>query len=175
MFAGFSAYCHPGFKMYAHSLIFVSMKQHFIAMEGNIGAGKTTLAQKLSAHYGTRLILEEFADNPFLPLFYEDKERYAFPLELSFLSDRYNQLREILLSEKAPQQPIIADYTISKSQLFARNNLSAPEYELFLKMADIMKTTLPKPDLLIYLHAPIDRLQRQIQQRGRPYEQNISD
>lgn len=151
------------------------MNYHFIAIEGNIGAGKTTLAQKLASHYHGRLILEQFADNPFLPKFYEDKERYAFPLELSFLADRYDQLRDILLNDSFHDEPVFADYTIGKSRLFARNNLDTDEYELFLKMADIMKTTLPKPDLLIYLHAPIDRLQRQIQKRGRPYEQNIKD
>lgn len=151
------------------------MNYHFIAIEGNIGAGKTTLAQKLSTHYHSRLILEQFADNPFLPLFYKDKERYAFPLELSFLSDRYEQLRESLADTGAGHDLVIADYTIIKSQLFARHNLPDNEYELFLKMAAIMKTTLPQPDLLIYLHAPIDRLQQQIRKRGRPYEQNIED
>jgi deoxyguanosine kinase len=151
------------------------MNYHFIAVEGNIGAGKTTLTQKLAEHYHAKLILEQFAHNPFLPLFYQDKERYAFPLELSFLADRYDQLKENLLSPGAENEIIIADYTIIKSQLFARNNLPSNEYELFLKMADIMKTTLPKPDLLIYLHAPIATLQRQIQKRGRPYEQNIQD
>jgi deoxyguanosine kinase len=151
------------------------MNYHFIAIEGNIGAGKTTLAQKLAAHYHSRLILEQFADNPFLPGFYENKERYAFPLELSFLADRYDQLRDTLLNDAYQNEPVIADYTIGKSRLFARNNLNNEEYELFLKMAEIMKTTLPKPDLLIYLHAPVERLQQQIQKRGRPYEQNIQD
>ena len=151
------------------------MNYHFIAIEGNIGVGKTTLAQKLAAHYHAKLILEQFAHNPFLPKFYEDKERYAFPLELSFLADRYEQLKDILLSPSFHEEYIIADYTITKSQLFARNNLEDDEYDLFIKMADIMNTTLPKPDLLIYLHAPVSKLQQQIQQRGRPYEQNIED
>jgi deoxyadenosine/deoxycytidine kinase len=151
------------------------MNYHFIAIEGNIGVGKTTLAQKLAGHYRTRLILEQFADNPFLPEFYKDKERYAFPLELSFLADRYEQLKDTLLNPTLNEELIIADYTITKSLLFARNNLNNDEYDLFMKMAAIMNTTLPKPDLLIYLHAPIDKLQRQIQQRGRPYELNIED
>jgi deoxyguanosine kinase len=151
------------------------MNYHFIAIEGNIGVGKTTLAQKLAGHYRTRLILEQFADNPFLPGFYKNKERYAFPLELSFLADRYEQLKDTLLNPTLSEELIVADYTITKSLLFAHNNLNNDEYALFIKMADIMNTTLPKPDLLIYLHAPIDKLQQQIQQRGRPYELNIED
>ena len=151
------------------------MNYHFIAIEGNIGVGKTTLAQQLANHYRTKLILEQFADNPFLPRFYEDKERYAFPLELSFLADRYEQLKTTLLNPAFNQELIVADYTITKSLLFARNNLSDDEYGLFIKMAAIMNTTLPKPDLLIYLHAPVSKLQQQIQQRGRPYELNIKD
>lgn len=151
------------------------MNYHFIAIEGNIGVGKTTLAQKLAGHYRSRLILEEFADNPFLPKFYINKERYAFPLELSFLADRYEQLKDTLLSPTLNEELIIADYTITKSLLFARNNLNDDEYDLFIKMAAIMNTTLPKPDLLIYLHAPIDKLQQQIQKRGRPYELNIEN
>jgi deoxyguanosine kinase len=151
------------------------MNYHFIAIEGNIGVGKTTLAQKLAGHYHTKLILEQFAGNSFLPKFYEDKERYAFPLELSFLADRYEQLKETLLNPTLNEELIVADYTINKSLLFARNNLNDDEYDLFIKMAVIMNTTLPKPDLLIYLHAPINKLQQQIQQRGRPYELNIED
>jgi deoxyadenosine/deoxycytidine kinase len=151
------------------------MNYHFIAIEGNIGVGKTTLAQKLAGHYRTQLILEQFADNPFLPRFYKDKERYAFPLELSFLADRYEQLKDTLLNPTLNEELIVADYTITKSLLFARNNLNDDEYDLFIKMAAIMNTTLPKPDLLIYLHAPIVKLQQQIQQRGRPYELEIED
>ncbi|WP_118950550.1 deoxynucleoside kinase [Taibaiella helva] len=151
------------------------MEYHFIAIEGNIGAGKTTLAHKLAQHYNARLILEQFADNPFLPRFYEDKERYAFPVELSFLAERYSQLKDTLLNRELFQQMIVADYTIIKSQLFARNNLGPDEYELFQRMAEIIRTQLPRPDLLIYLHSPIAKLQQQIHQRGRPYEAQIAD
>jgi len=151
------------------------MDYHFIAIEGNIGAGKTTLARRLAGRYQARLILEQFADNPFLPKFYLDRERYAFPLELSFLAERYSQLRNTLLNRELFQQAIIADYTITKSQLFARTNLSPDEYELFQRMAEIIRTNLPKPDLLIYLHTPVPKLQQQIRQRGRAYEQRIPD
>ena len=151
------------------------MEYHFIAIEGNIGAGKTTLAHQLAAYYQARIILEQFADNPFLPKFYKDKERYAFPLELSFLAERYSQLKDTLLNRELFQQMIVADYTIIKSQLFARNNLNPDEYELFQRMAEIIKTQLPKPDLLIYLHTPIVKLQQQIRKRGRAYELNIAD
>lgn len=151
------------------------MNYHYIAIEGNIGAGKTTLAQKLAQHYNAGLILEQFADNPFLPKFYQDKERYAFPLELSFLAERYNQLKDTLLSPELFQQGVIADYTITKSQLFAHTNLNDDEYHLFQRVAGIIKTSLPKPDLLIYLQAPVSKLQQRIRQRGRSYEQNIAD
>lgn len=151
------------------------MNYHYIAIEGNIGAGKTTLAQKLARYYNAGLILEQFADNPFLPKFYQDKERYAFPLELSFLAERYNQLKDTLLSPELFQQGVIADYTIIKSQLFAHTNLNDDEYHLFQRVAGIIKTSLPKPDLLIYLQAPVSKLQQRIRQRGRSYEQNIAD
>ncbi|WP_118973600.1 deoxynucleoside kinase [Taibaiella koreensis] len=151
------------------------MEYHFIAIEGNIGVGKTTLAHKLAEHYNARLILEQFADNPFLPKFYEDRERYAFPVELSFLAERYSQLKDTLLNRELFQQMIVADYTIIKSQLFARNNLSPDEYELFQRMAEIIRTQLPRPDLLIYLQSPIAKLQQQILRRGRPYETQIAD
>lgn len=151
------------------------MEYHYIAIEGNIGAGKTTLAHRLARHYQARLILEQFADNPFLPRFYQDRERYAFPLELSFLAERYSQLKDTLLNRDLFQQVIVADYTIIKSQLFARTNLGPDEYELFQRMAEIIKTQLPKPDLLIYLHTPIAKLQQQIHKRGRAYELDIAD
>lgn len=151
------------------------MEYRFIAIEGNIGSGKTTLAHRLAAHYNGKLILEQFVDNPFLAKFYEDRERYAFPLELSFLAERYNQLKSQLLNRDMFQEIIIADYVITKSQLFARANLDENEYDLFQRMAEIMKSNLPKPDLIIYLHAPIAKLQQQIRKRGRPYEQQIKD
>lgn len=151
------------------------MTYRYIAIEGNIGAGKTTLAQKLAAHYGARLVLEEFADNTFLPKFYADPDRYAFPLELSFLADRYKQLKQLLATADLFGQVIVTDYTLTKSKLFARINLRDEEYGLFQQLFDIIDLHLPPPDLLIYLHAPVNTLQEHIRQRGRSYEQAIPD
>lgn len=150
------------------------MSYRYIAIEGNIGAGKSTLANMLAKHYDARLILEEFADNNFLAKFYEDAERYAFPLELSFLADRYKQLKQYLLEQDLFAQKVITDYILTKSKLFARINLKDSEYDLFQRLFDIMDLHLPPPDLLIYLHAPISKLSANIRKRGRPFEQNIS-
>lgn len=151
------------------------MSYRFIAVEGNIGAGKSTLANMLATHYDARLILEEFADNNFLPKFYQEPERYAFPLELSFLADRYKQLKSTLLNQDLFQQKTISDYIFTKSKLFAKINLKPDEYDLFQKLFDIIDLHLPPPDLLIFLHCPIHKLQQNIQKRGRTYEQEIGD
>jgi len=152
------------------------MAYRYIAIEGNIGAGKTTLAHLLSKHYDARLVLEEFADNNFLPKFYAEPERYAFPLELSFLADRYKQLKQVLTNQQDLfNEKIITDYLFIKSKLFARVNLKDDEYDLFQKLFDIIDPHLANPDLLIYLHAPVGRLQRNIHKRGRDYEQSIPD
>jgi deoxyadenosine/deoxycytidine kinase len=151
------------------------MQYRFIAIEGNIGVGKSTLANLLAQHYNARTILEEFADNTFLPKFYREKERYAFPLELSFLADRYKQMKRVLLQQELFHENIISDYTFVKSKLFARINLPPDEYDLFQNLYEIAEASLPKPDLLIYLHSPIERLQHNIKNRAREYEQGISD
>ncbi len=151
------------------------MVYNYIAIEGNIGAGKTTLAKMLAEHLGAKLVLEEFADNNFLPKFYEDPERYAFPLELSFLADRFKQLKQLLVNQDIFQKKIVSDYIFTKSKLFSRINLKDDEYELFQKLFDIIDPNLAQPDLLIYLHAPIGRLQKNIQKRGRSFEQNIAN
>ncbi|XZF14409.1 deoxynucleoside kinase [Chitinophagaceae bacterium MMS25-I14] len=151
------------------------MPYRYIAIEGNIGSGKTTLATMLAKHYNARLIPEEFADNNFLPKFYAEPDRYAFPLELSFLADRYKQLKTQLVTQDLFQEKIISDYIFIKSKLFARINLKSDEYELFQKLFDIIDLQLPAPDLLIYLHAPIEKLQQNIARRGRSYEQSIPD
>lgn len=149
------------------------MKYNFITIEGNIGAGKTTLAHLLSKHYNARLILEEFADNPFLPKFYENKAQYAFPLELFFMAERYKQLKELLQSKDMFHQVTISDYLFTKCLLFAKVNLPDEEFSLYQKLFNIIHPQLVKPDLLIYLHAPIAKLKENIKKRNRPYEQSI--
>jgi deoxyguanosine kinase len=152
------------------------MKYPFITIEGNIGAGKTTLATRLAAHFNGRLILEEFADNPFLPKFYERPQQYAFPLELFFMAERYKQLKELLTAQELfSSETVISDYLFIKSLLFARINLAEEEYALYQKLFDIINPQLRQPDLLIFLNSPISRLQENIKMRNREYEQNIQD
>ncbi|MDP4291156.1 MAG: deoxynucleoside kinase [Bacteroidota bacterium] len=145
----------------------------YICIEGNIGAGKTTLSHMLSEEFNAKLILEQFEDNSFLPKFYEDPEKYAFPLELSFLAERFQQLKKELSSHDLFYPMTIADYFISKSLIFARSNLQNDEYALFQKLFQIILPNLPKPNLIVYLHAGVSRLQDNIKLRGRSYEQNI--
>lgn len=147
----------------------------YIAIEGNIGAGKTSLAQKLSSDFNAKLILEEFEDNSFLPKFYEDARRFAFPLEMSFLASRFNQLKKQLLEKDLFQQYTVSDYIFPKCLLFSKVNLDEDEYELYVKLFDIINLQLPQPDLLVYLHNPIEKLQWNIANRGRVYEQKIPD
>ena len=150
------------------------MLYNFIAIEGNIGSGKTTLAEKLSKDLKAQLLLEKFADNPFLPRFYEAPERNAFPLELFFMAERYHQLKN--QKEQDLFQPLtISDYFFMKSKLFAQNNLQSDEQQLFNRLFEIMFSSLSAPDLLIYLYADINRLQQNIRKRGRTFEQDISD
>jgi deoxyadenosine/deoxycytidine kinase len=151
------------------------MKYHFVTIEGNIGAGKTTLAHLLAKHYNARLILEEFADNPFLPKFYENPQQYAFPLELFFMAERYKQLKELIHTNDLFQRTTITDYLFTKCLLFAKINLPEEEYRLYQKLFDIIHQQLVQPDLLIYLHAPVNRLQQNIKKRNRSYEQHIPD
>jgi deoxyguanosine kinase len=148
---------------------------HFITIEGNIGAGKTTLAHLLSKHYNARLVLEEFADNPFLSKFYENPKQYAFPVELFFMAERYKQLKDLLQTKDLFQSVTIADYLFTKCLLFSKVNLSDEEFRLYQRIYDIMHGQMQEPDILIYLHAPVNKLQENIKKRNRPYEQNISD
>jgi deoxyguanosine kinase len=150
------------------------MRYDYIAIEGNIGAGKTSLATRLAEDFSGKLVLEEFADNPFLPKFYEDRDRYAFPLELSFLAERFSQLKAILASRDLFNNLIIADYFISKSMIFSKANLKGDEFELFSKMFHIIEASLPAPSLLVFLHLSSDKLIDNIQKRGREYEQKIA-
>jgi len=146
----------------------------FIVIEGNIGAGKTSLAKMLSEDLKGRLILERFAENPFLPKFYKEPPRWAFPLELSFLADRYKQLKEELLQPSLFDQYIIADYYFMKSLIFSKETLAEDEFNLYKQLFEIIYHSIPKPNLFVYLHAPIDKILKQIKQRGRSYEQEIS-
>ena len=149
------------------------MKYNFITIEGNIGAGKTTLAHLLSKHFNARLILEEFAENPFLPKFYENKQQYAFPLELFFMAERYKQLKDLLQTKDLFHHITISDYLFTKCLLFAKVNLPEQEFLLYQKLFDIINPQLVQPDLLIYLHAPITKLKENIKKRNRSYEQSI--
>jgi deoxyguanosine kinase len=151
------------------------MKYKFITIEGNIGAGKTTLAQALSKRLDARLILEEFADNPFLPKFYENPGQYAFPLELFFMAERYKQLKDLLHTEDLFHSVTISDYLFTKCLLFAKVNLGEQEFHLYQKLFDIIHQQLLHPDILIYLHAPVKKLQENIKKRQRQFEQAIPD
>jgi deoxyadenosine/deoxycytidine kinase len=147
----------------------------FIAIEGNIGAGKTSLAKKIAKTYNAKLILEQFEDNSFLPKFYKDPDRYAFPLELSFLAERYQQLKETLGVRDLFKDFTVSDYFINKSLIFSRKTLIQDEFKLYSKLFDIMNQSIVKPELLVYLYADVEHLQKNISQRGREYEQEIKD
>jgi len=151
------------------------MNYHFITIEGNIGAGKTTLSHLLSRHFNARLVLEEFADNPFLPKFYENPKLYAFPLELFFMAERYKQLKDLIQQKDLFQSVTISDYLFTKCLLFAKVNLPDDEFRLYQRLFDIIHQQLLQPDLLIYLHTPVSRLQQNIKKRNRSYEKNIAD
>ncbi len=151
------------------------LKYQFITIEGNIGAGKTTLATLLSKHYNARLILEEFADNPFLPKFYENPKQYAFPLELFFMAERFKQQKEFLQQKDMFQSLTISDYLFTKCLLFAKVTLPEDEFRLYQRLFEIINQQLLQPQLLIYLHAPVTKLQANIRKRNRAYEQNIPD
>ncbi|MFN0014520.1 MAG: deoxynucleoside kinase [Saprospiraceae bacterium] len=151
------------------------LPHQFIAIEGNIGAGKTTLCQLLAERYGCSLVLEQFTDNPFLPPFYEQPERYAFPVELFFMTERHKQLLEHFANPDMFRSTTVADYFFLKTLLFAKNNLNEEEFRLFQRLFAVLNATFPKPDLLVYLHRPVPVLQQQIQRRGRDMERLITD
>lgn len=151
------------------------MKYHFIAIEGNIGAGKTTLAHLLSKKLNARLVLEEFDENPFLPKFYENPKQYAFPLELFFMAERFKQMKDMLQTKDMFQSVTVSDYLFTKCLLFAKVNLAEEEFRLYQKLFDIMHQQIIFPDVVIYLHASVNKLQKNIKKRNRVYEQQISD
>ena len=146
---------------------------NYVAFEGNIGAGKTTLATKIAEDFNAKSVLERFADNPFLPKFYKDQNRYAFPLEMSFLADRYKQLSDDLSQFDLFKDFVVADYHIFKSLIFAKITLADDEYRLYSNLFHIIYKEMPKPDLYVYLYQNSERLLQNIKKRGRSYEQEI--
>lgn len=151
------------------------MRYNFITIEGTIGAGKTTLASRISKEFNGKLILEQFEDNAFLPKFYEDQEKYAFPLEMSFMASRFQQLKEELSSPDLFSNFTISDYFFPKSLIFAQKTLPKDELALFTRFFNFISSSLPKPDLFVYLYLDVNRLQQNIRLRGRSYEQKIKD
>jgi len=150
------------------------MEYNFIVVEGNIGAGKTSLVKKISKQFNGRMILEQFADNPFLPKFYNDQERYSFPLELSFLADRYRQLKTKLGDQDLFTSFTISDYYFMKSLIFAKSTLADDEFRLYRQIFNIIYQSLPKPGLYVYLHLDVEKLLYNITCRGRDYEKSIT-
>ncbi|MDY0076882.1 MAG: deoxynucleoside kinase [Bacteroidales bacterium] len=151
------------------------MRYNFITIEGTIGAGKTTLASRISNEFNGKLILEQFEDNAFLPKFYEDQEKYAFPLEMSFMASRFQQLKEQLSSPDLFSNFTISDYFFPKSLIFAQKTLPKDELALFTRFFNFISSSLPKPDLFVYLYLDVNRLQQNIRLRGRSYEQKIKN
>jgi len=151
------------------------MNHQFITVEGNIGAGKTTLTNLLAKHFNARIILEEFAENPFLTKFYENQQQYAFPVELFFMAERYKQLKDMVHTKDLFQTVTVSDYLFTKCLLFAKVTLTDEEFRLYQKLFDIIHQQLVFPDILIYLHAPVQKLQANIKKRNRVYEQQIPD
>jgi deoxyguanosine kinase len=149
-------------------------RYNYIVIEGNIGAGKTTLATMIAEEFNARIILERFADNPFLPKFYEDPARFSFPLELSFLAERYRQLKDELVEQDLFKSFTVADYYFMKSLVFASSTLERDEFNLYRQIFYIIYSSLPKPDLYVYLHVSPERLLNNIALRGREYEKSIS-
>jgi len=152
----------------------MKIRYNYVVIEGNIGAGKTTLATRIAEQFNAQLILEHFADNPFLPKFYSDPEKYSFPLELSFLASRYKQLKEELVPQDLFKSFSIADYYFMKSLVFATSTLTGDEYSLYRQIFYIIYGSLPKPDIYVYLHLSPERLLQNIERRGRNYEKSIT-
>ena len=152
----------------------MKIRYNYVVIEGNIGAGKTTLASRIAEQFNAHLILEHFADNPFLPKFYNDPEKYSFPLELSFLASRYKQLKEELVPQDLFKSFSIADYYFMKSLVFAASTLTGDEFNLYRQIFYIIYGSLPKPDLYVYLHLKPGRLLENIERRGRNYEKSIT-
>ncbi len=146
----------------------------YICVEGNIGSGKTSLCTKLAKRFNGKLILEQFTDNPFLPYFYGDPERYAFPVEIFFMTERHKQLQKHILTQDLFAEHIFADYCFTKTLLFARNNLSQEEFRIFQHLFQLLENAFPYPDLLVYLHRSTGKLLELIEERGRAMESPIT-
>ena len=149
------------------------MKYNFITIEGNIGSGKTSFAEKLAADLNARLCLENFHENPFLPRFYQNPRQYAFPLEMFFMAERFQQLNSVFSQRDMFTDVIVSDYHFAKSQLFAGVNLEGDEYLLYKRLFNIIYPNIPQPQLLIYLHNDVSNLLLNISRRGRNYEKDI--
>lgn len=147
----------------------------YICVEGNIGTGKTSLVNKLSKIYDGQKVLEQFTDNPFLPFFYSDPERYAFPVEIFFMTERHKQLQKHILNQDLFGEHIFADYTFTKTLLFAKNNLNNEEFRIFQQLFYLLEKPFPYPDLLVYLHRSTPKLMKQIVDRGRQMEMLVSE
>lgn len=145
----------------------------YIAIEGVIGVGKTTLARLLQASFEAELLLEVFEENPFLSKFYEDRARYAFQTQIFFLLSRYHQQREGVPGVVATGTHLITDYTFAKDALFARINLEGDELDMYFNVHDALAEKIPLPDLIVYLRADTDVLMQRIAMRDRPYERNM--
>jgi len=150
------------------------MEYNYIVVEGNIGVGKTSLVKMISKQFNARMILEQFADNPFLPKFYKDQKRYSFPLELSFLADRYRQLKTKLVDQDLFKSFTISDYYFMKSLIFAKSTLADDEFQLYRQIFNIIYQSLTKPGLYVYLHLDVEKLLYNINCRGRDYEKSIT-
>lgn len=160
--------------MLRNSVLQLDMKYNYIAIEGNIGSGKTSLTNLIAERFNAHLILERFEDNSFLPKFYKNPDQFAFPLEMSFLADRFQQLKGILANRDLFKSFTIADYFIDKSLIFARQTLQNDEYNLYSKLFNIINSSLPKPELILYLYNSTERLLQNINTRGRTYESYIT-
>lgn len=152
----------------------MEVRYNYVVIEGNIGAGKTSLATRIADEYNARLVLEQFADNPFLPKFYKEPDKYAFPLELSFLASRYKQLNDELGSQDIFKSFTVTDYYFMKSLVFAASTLKGEEYTLYRQIFYIIYGHMPKPDIYVYLHQTPERLLGNISKRGRDYEKHIT-
>ena len=155
--------------------MFAFSQINYLSLEGNIGSGKTSLASLIAAEFNGRLVLERFADNPFLPKFYNDPERYAFTLEMSFLADRYQQITDDLSQLNLFKDFVVSDYYVYKSLIFSKITLPVEEFKLYRTLFYQMYKELPRPDLYIYLYQNTKRLKANIEKRGRSYEQEISE